>query len=182
MVNSVSVFQSVSISTASLRAVATAALKKPRRAASRTAQFFNAENFFTRPIHFSRLISSRRQAQKGAYVFSAPKPRRVIDQRNKIQRHDGADTRNDHQSAGDRMRLCIFLTKRGMGGNEPVRDTAQHSIALPCSGEMVSEALTLFTFPYTSQTDAKGLENSPDMALEILAKADQMRSRADQAA
>ncbi len=48
--NSVSVFHSVSISTATLRAVATAALTKPRRPASRTAQFFNAENFCTRPI------------------------------------------------------------------------------------------------------------------------------------
>lgn len=48
--NSVLVFQSVSISTASLRAVATAALAKPRRPASRTAQLFSAENFCTRPI------------------------------------------------------------------------------------------------------------------------------------
>ncbi len=36
--------------------------------------------------------------------------------------------------------------------------------------------------PDTCQTDAEGLENSPDMALEILAQADQMRPRADQAA
>ena len=45
--NSVSVFHSVSVSTASLRAAATAALAKPRRPASRTAQLFSAENFCT---------------------------------------------------------------------------------------------------------------------------------------
>ena len=49
-------------------------------------------------------MPSGREAQKGPDVLSSPKPRRVIDQRNKIQRHDGADARNGHQPAGDRMR------------------------------------------------------------------------------
>ena len=72
---------------------------------------------------------------------------------------------------GDRMRLgfllhgtieiCSCLTQRGMGRYEPVRYTAQHCIALPCIGELVSETLTLPTFPDTCQTDAEGLEEFP---------------------
>jgi hypothetical protein len=80
------------------------------------------------------------------------------------------------------VEICSGLTQRGMGGNEPIRDAAQHGIALPCSSELVSEDLPLSTFPDTCQTDAEGLENPPDVALEILAQADQMRPRADQAA
>ncbi len=48
--NSVSLFQSVSISTASFRMVATAALANPRRPASRAAQLFSAENRCVRLI------------------------------------------------------------------------------------------------------------------------------------
>lgn len=57
--NSVLVFHSISISTANLRAVAIAALAKPRRPASRTVQLFNAENFFTRPIKVVATSNSR---------------------------------------------------------------------------------------------------------------------------
>lgn len=57
--NSVSFFHNVSISTASFRAVATAALAKPRRPASRTAQLFSAENFCTRPIKVVAASNSR---------------------------------------------------------------------------------------------------------------------------
>ena len=48
--NSVSFFQSVSISTAIFRAVATAAFLKPLRPASRTAHDFNGENRLTSRI------------------------------------------------------------------------------------------------------------------------------------
>ena len=51
----------------------------------------------------------------------------------------------------------------------------------PASAMLVSETLTLPTFPDTCQTDAEGLETSPDMALEILTEADQMRPRGEQA-
>ena len=57
--NSVSFFHNVSINTASFRAVATAALAKPRRPESRTAQLFNAENFCTRPIKVVAASNSR---------------------------------------------------------------------------------------------------------------------------
>ncbi|MBU2960349.1 hypothetical protein KO516_05850 [Citreicella sp. C3M06] len=59
-----------------------------------------------------------------------------------------------------------------MGGNEPIRDAAQHCIALPCNSDLVSKDLPVSAFPDTRQTDAEGLENPPDMALEIFVQVD----------
>ena len=75
--NSVSVFHSVSITTATLRAVATAALAKPRRPASRTAQLFSAENFCTRPIKVVA-ASNRRSASPSPAFRERARPMHVL--------------------------------------------------------------------------------------------------------
>jgi hypothetical protein len=213
---SVSFFHNVSISTASFRAVATAALAKPRRPARRTVQHFQCRKFLhptnqsarrfeqqashgpvaafrdmPGPIHLSGLLRSGSKTQKGSDVFGSPKPRGVIDQRNEIQGDGRADTGDGHQPTGDGMLRCFLLhgtfevcsrlTKRGMHGNESVRDGLQHWIAFACGSELVAEDLPLPTFPDARQTDTEGLENSSDVAFEILAQADQLRSRTDQA-
>jgi hypothetical protein len=45
------------------------------------------------------LIPSRSEAQEGTDITSFSKPRRIIDQRDKAQRYDRADTGDSRQAA-----------------------------------------------------------------------------------
>lgn len=69
-----------------------------------------------------------------------------------------------------------------MRSNEAVSDSAQDWIPFSRRCELIAECLPLSTFPNTRQTDAEGLENSPDMAFKIFAQADQLCPSTDQAA
>ena len=71
-VNAVSFFHSVSISTASFRAVATAALAKPRLAATRAAQLFSVANIFTRGIKVVAASNSRLRVTPSPHFETRP--------------------------------------------------------------------------------------------------------------
>lgn len=70
--NSVSFFHSDSINTASFRAVATAALAKPRRPAYRTAQLIIVENRFSRLIRVLAASNSRLRTALSPHLEMRP--------------------------------------------------------------------------------------------------------------